>query len=491
MILAAEARMLAYASGNFGKALVFAGADITILYLLTDLMGLSAVAAGSLMLVALAGDLVFDLLAARLVIRSRRTGRGYRWMVTAAAVPCGIAFAFFYAMPALGLHQMAMLAAALLIFRGAYAVIDVPHNALMAQITSDSRARGRVSGYRLFFSTASALAVATILTPLVQQAGADKAFDRLATTGLGAGLLFILTMLLCALTSRSGDRRSAAPCRDGIAIPLRDPMVLGMAMLALLSGFAAPAFGRMLLYVGDYVVGRPDLVPTLLLAMTAGQFAGVLSWTAMTGRFAKSWLLAAGHGVAMAGLLAFAACLSRPEALVGCAALIGFGMASVFMLPWGLLADAVDVVEWRHGRRFETGLFAFYLVVVKASGAGATALIGWTLGGLGYVPEAAQSGAVQAGMIGLGLGIPAIGSLCVIALMRRFDLGHARHARLLAALARREARNQSGADPVSGLKRGLEKSSGAGTTLAGGLALSAQARQSMSRSMAAPAAVRS
>lgn len=487
----AEGRMLAYASGNFGKALVFAGADLTILYLLTDLMGLSAIAAGSLMLVALAGDLVFDLLAARLVIRLRRSGKGYRWMVTAAAVPCGIAFAFLYAMPALGLHQMAMLATALLVFRGAYAVIDVPHNALMAQITSDSRARGRISGYRLFFSTASALAVATILTPLVQQAGADKAFDRLAMTGLGAGLLFILTMILCALTSSSGQRRPEALRRDGIGIPLRDPMVMAMGMLALLSGFAVPSFGRMLLYIGNYVVGRPDLVPTLLLAMTVGQFAGVLSWTAMTGRFAKSLLLMAGHGVSVAGLLLFAACLSRPDALVGCAALIGFGMASVFMLPWGLLADAVDVVEWRHGRRFETGLFAFYLVVVKASGAGSTALIGWTLGGLGYAPEQVQSSAVQAGMIGLGLGIPVVGSLCAIVLMRHFAMGHARHARLLTALAWRSERDQSGADPVSGLKRGLEKSSGEGTTLTGGLALSIQARQSMSRSMAAPAAVRS
>ena len=129
--------------------------------------------------------------------------------------------------------------------------------------------------------------------------------------------------------------------------------------------------------------------------------------------------------------------------------------------------------------------------MVKASGAAFSSLTGWTLGLLGYVPGQAQTASVQAGMLGLGLGIPALGSLCAILLMRRFDLGHARHARLLAALARREARDQSDADPVSGLKRGLEKSSGAGTTLAGGLALSAQARQSMSRSMPAPAAVRS
>jgi GPH family glycoside/pentoside/hexuronide:cation symporter len=349
----------------------------------------------------------------------------------------------------------------------------------------------------LLFSTASALIVATLLTPLVQDAGNTRSFDRLALTGAATGAIFALTMILCAWTCggepSGGAARTARQSarQDGIDIPFRDPMVGALALLALLTGFAAPAFGRSLLYIGSYVVRRPDLVATLLLAVTIGQFAGVILWTAMTRRFSKSALLAMGHGVSIIGLAGFAACLSWPPALAICGAVVGVGLASMFMLPWGLLADAVDVVEWRHGRRFETGLFAFYLVVVKASGAAFSSLSGWTLGLLGYVPGQAQTAAVQAGMLGLGLGIPALGSLCAILLMRRFDLGHARHARLLAALARREARNQSGADPVSGLKRGLEKSSGAGTTLAGGLALSAQARQSMSRSMAAPAAVRS
>lgn len=482
--------MLAYASGNFGKALVFGGADLTILFLLTDVLGLGGTTAGWLMLAALCGDLIFDLVAAGLVIRLRHAGKGYRWMVAAAAAPCALAFTLLYAMPALGARQPWMLAAALLVFRGAYAVIDVPHNALMTEVTSDSRARGRVSGYRLLFSTASALAVAIILTPLVQRTGSDEAFGQLALTGAVAGGLFALTMILCAWTCGSGSSRSGQQiaAQDGIGVPLRDHMVIGMGLLGVLTGFAAPAFGRMLLYIGSYVVHRPDLVAPSLLALTAGQFAGVILWTAMTGRFSKSALLAMGHGVSAAGLIAFSLCLSWPLALIACAGIIGIGLASVFMLPWGLLADAVDVVEWRHGRRFETGLFAFYLVVVKASGAASTSLIGWTLGCLGYVPGHAQATTVKAGMAALGLAIPLIGSLAAIVLMRRFDLGHSRHGRLLRALDRRR---QSGADPVSGLKRGLVKSSGEGVTFAGGAALSAQARQSMSRSMAAPAAVRS
>jgi GPH family glycoside/pentoside/hexuronide:cation symporter len=490
-----EARLFAYASGNFGKGLVFSGADVTILFLLTDLLELSAMAAGTLMLVALVGDLVFDVLAAMLVIRLRRSGKGYRWLVSVGAIPCGTAFAVLYAMPVADVRQGWMLAFAMLAFRGAYALVDVPHNALMAQMTCDSRTRGRVSGYRLLFSTASALAVALVLAPLVQKAGHDGGFGALAITGAGAGILFTLTMTICAMASRGGADRKAdtGASQDGIAIPIGNRLVMGMGLLAVLTGFAVPTFGRMMLYVGTYVVDRPDMVGTLLLALTLGQFVGVLAWTPLTAWIDKSRLLAVGHGFSAMGIILFGLCLGEPTVLPTCAGLIGFGLASVFMLPWGLLADTVDFVAWRHGRQFETGLFAFYLVVVKASGAASTALIGWSLSWLGYVPGTGQTALVETGMVVLGLGIPLAGCLSAVVLLRHFDIGHVRHDRVLAALSRTSmrAKRQSGAEPVSGLKRGLVKSNGEGTTGAGGAALSVQARQSMSRSIPAPAAVRS
>lgn len=457
--LAGEARLLGYASGNFGKHLVFVGADLTVLYLLTDLLGLPGAVAGLLMLVAVAGDLVFDLLAALLVIRLRRMGRGYRWLIMAGAVPGGAGFALLYALPALGAERIWMVAGALLLFRGAYALIDVPHNALMALVTVDSRARGRVSGYRLFFSTVSSLTVASLLTPIVQQAVAARAVEMLALTGCVAGLLFAMTMAFSALASGKEDRNDSDAKADrdgksdGIAVPLRDGLVLGMGLLAMITGFAVPTFERMLLYMGTYVFHRPETVSSLLVAVTLGQFLGVLLWTMLTSRHDKSRLLGAGHMLCVGSLMLFALCMAWPPALLACAVLIGVGFTCVFMLPWGLLADAVDFVAWKHGRRFETGLFAFYLVAVKASGAASTGVIGWSLGKMGYVPGAAQSATVQGGILALGFGVPIAGSLAAIVLLRRFHIGHTRHARVRSALAKGRKRMRhvgvAAASPVS------------------------------------------
>jgi glycoside/pentoside/hexuronide:cation symporter, GPH family len=435
-----EARLLAYSSGNFGKNLAFGGADATFLFLLTDLFGISAGMAGALMLIALAGDLIFDLLAAMLVIGLRRSGRGYRWLIVAGAIPGGAAFALLYAVPALGGEKGWILACVLLVFRGAYAVIDVPHNALMTQISDDSRTRGRISGYRLFFSTSASLAVASVLAPTVQHAAEERVFGTLALIGVTAGALFALTLIASALTSRRGADSPEDAASDGLAVPVRDRLVLAMALIGVVTGFAAPAFTRMLLYVGSYVIGRPADVASMLVAVTVGQFLGVFLWTALTGRYDKSGLLAGGHMVAAVGMVLFGIAIFWPPALIACCVVIGVGLTSVYMLPWGILADLVDFVAWRHGRRFETGLFAAYLVVVKASGAASTAVIGWSLGWLGYVPGALQSSVVQAGMIALGLGLPIVGSMAAILVLRRLDMGHARHGALVRALDRRRRR---------------------------------------------------
>jgi GPH family glycoside/pentoside/hexuronide:cation symporter len=434
-----EAKLVAYSSGNFGKNLAFGGADATILYLLTELFGVSAGMAGALMMIALAGDLIFDLLAALLVIRLRRSGLGYRWLIVAGAIPGGAAFTLLYAVPALGAEQGWILALTLLVFRGAYAVIDVPHNALMSQVSADSRTRGRISGYRLFFSTCASVAVAAILAPAVQHAAGTRVFGTLALIGLGWGLAFALTLTVSALAS--GEKTETTEANgDGLDIPLRDGLVLAVAFLGIVTGFAAPVFSRMLLHLGQYVIGRPDLVSPLLIAMTVGQFIGVLVWTSLTSRYDKSTLLAAGHGLSACAMILFGCCLAWPSALIACAVLIGLGMTCVFMLPWGILADLVDVVAWRHGRRMETGLFAAYLVVVKASGAASTAMIGWALGWLGYVPGAIQSDTVRIGMVALGLGLPILGFIAAALVLVRVDIGHARHARLLRALAWRRRR---------------------------------------------------
>ncbi|MCJ2184806.1 MFS transporter [Novosphingobium sp. 1949] len=444
-----EGRLIAYSAGNLGKNIVFASGELTFLYLLTDLAGLSGRVAGGVMLLVVLGDLVFDLLAARIVIHLRARAINYASLLVAGAVPGGLAFAMVYALPALGVTASGWLALALVTFRSAYALVDVPHNALMARISQSSRTRARISGYRRFFSSLSSVSIALIIAPGVEAATHGDDYPALAAMGLGVGALFVAAMGACAWACRTRHparveeaSAHADPCPgpvtgDGLAVPLRDPLVLAMLALGLLTGFAAPGFDRMVLYFARYVLAEPEAVRPVLLAVTVGQFAGVLAWTALAGRIDARRLLIAGHLLYALALCGFWLASPLAGARLGLAGVIGFAQTAVFMLPWAMLADVVDAVEWRHRRRFEAGLFAVFLVVVKSSGSAASAVIGFTLDRAGYAPGLVQDAGVRAVIAALGIALPVAGSALAAALLWRFRLGHALHARLCRTLAYR------------------------------------------------------
>jgi GPH family glycoside/pentoside/hexuronide:cation symporter len=118
---------------------------------------------------------------------------------------------------------------------------------------------------------------------------------------------------------------------------------------------------------------------------------------------------------------------------------MGVGLASVFMLPWGLLADVVDFAEFRHRERREAALFAAFLVIVKASAVASVGFIGWAMAELHYVPGVKQSLPVQTGVQFLALGMPFLGSLMSVSLICFLPITHRRHGLVLKQLERRRS----------------------------------------------------
>ena len=434
----ADWHLIGYSSGNFGKNLLLGSVDVTLLFLLTDLLGIAPALVGSLMLMVFAADLMLDLGAGLLAAWAQNRGAGYRRLIVLGAPPCAAAFALIYSLPLLGVGNITVIALAVIFFRGAYAVIDVPHNSLLARVALDSRARGRASGYRTVFSSAASVVIATVLVPFMGAAGRSVTAGQLALLGAVGGLLFCGAMFFAAWSAREegaggtggAPGRGAAPV---VFLPRLDRLFGAIAVIALVTGFAMPVFGKMMLYIATYALHQPALAGRLLLTMTLGQLAGVAVWIYLVRSREKTTLLAASHGVAICGVLCFCMAGERGWLLTASAALIGVGFGGVFMLPWGILADITDFAAFRHRERRETATFAAILVILKAGGVASLAVIGWTLGRLGYVPGVAQSESVILGMKLLAFGVPMLGSLIAILVLRRLAIGHVAHARVVRA----------------------------------------------------------
>ena len=432
-----DRHLIGYSSGNFGKNLLLGSADVTLLFVLTDLLGIAPQRVSVLMLMVFGADLMLDLGAGLLAAWAQNRGTGYRRLIVLGAPPCAIAFALIYSLPLLGVGNLAVIALAIIFFRGAYAIIDVPHNSLLARVATDSRARGRASGYRTVFSSAASVVIATVLVPFMGADGASATASQLALLGGAGGVLFCGAMFFAAWSAQEeGAGGAATPARSAariVFLPKLDRLFGAIAVIALVTGFAMPVFGKMMLYIATYALHQPGLAGQLLLTITLGQLAGVALWIYLVRSHEKTDLLAASHAVGIAGIVCFAMAGDHARLLTASAAVIGVGFAGVFMLPWGILADITDFAAFRHRERRETATFATVLVILKAGGVASLAAIGWVLGKLGYVAGVAQAESVIDGMKLLAFGVPVAGSIIAILTLRRLALGHEVHARVVRA----------------------------------------------------------
>ena len=428
-----DRHVVGYASGNFGKAIFLGSIDVTLLFLLTDVIGMPAREVSLLLLVMFLGDLAFDIGAGILAAHADRRGIGYPRLIALCVLPCACAFGVLYALPLLQAKSFVLIATLLLLLRATYALIDVPHNSLLARVTTDSHARGRASGYRTLFSAAASIVVATVIAPSMNVAEGQATPVRMAWLGAGAGVLFCATLLMAAWSSRTAGASHGLVPRQAAAcgwLPKPDRLFGAIAVVALVTGFAIPMFAKTLLYLCTYVLDDAGFAGRVLLVLALSGMAGATLWIALVRRHDKTTLLAMSHGVAAIGIVLFACAGEQRALLLACAALAGIGLAGVAMLPWGILADIVDFSEFRYRERRETVAFAAILVLLKAGGAAALATIGWTLGQLGYVPGAVQTPAVVAGLKALAFGVPVLGSCIAILVLLRLDIGHATHARI-------------------------------------------------------------
>lgn len=428
-----DRHVVGYAWGNFGKAIFLGSIDVTLLFLLTDVIGMPAREVSLLMLIVFLGDLAFDIGAGMLAAHADRRGIGYPRLISLCVLPCACAFGALYALPLLQVKHFALIAILLLLLRATYALIDVPHNSLLARVTTDSHARGRASGYRTLFSASASIVVATVIAPSMNVAQGQATPVRMAWLGVGAGMLFCATLLMAAWSSRTADQvRGPAP-RPAAAFgwwPKPDRLFGAIAVVAMVTGFAIPMFTKTLLYLCTYVLDDAGFAGRVLLTLALSGIAGATMWIALVRRHDKTTLLALSHGVAATGIVLFACAGEQRALLLACAALAGIGLAGVGMLPWGILADIVDFSEFRYRERRETVAFAAILVLLKAGGAAALATIGWTLGQLGYVPGAVQTPAVILALKVLAFGVPVLGSFIAILVLLRLDIGHTMHARV-------------------------------------------------------------
>ena len=147
-------RAALYGSGDLGFNFYWTTVSLYILYYYTDVLGISASAAGLVFLAAMLWDAVTDPLMGLIAQRTRTRWGSYRPFIIGGAIPLCLSLMLLF--HALGLQGTALIAYALamqVLFRTAYTIANIPYSALASSITDSSLERSALSAWLISLAT--------------------------------------------------------------------------------------------------------------------------------------------------------------------------------------------------------------------------------------------------------------------------------------------------------------------------------------------------
>ncbi len=430
-----------YAVGDFGINLYFISVMTYLLYFYTDVLGISAAAAGGVFAVARFIDAITDPLMGALAERTRSRWGRMRPYLLFGAIPLGLISVLTFTVPDLDEDGKVLWAYSTYILFGIiYTVVTIPYATLTASLTDDYQARTQLSTYRIGCAFAGGFLVSVGTMPFVSLFE-DRAY--------GFQVLMILFSVVATvlLWISFGSTREVVQVntpkialRDSFkAIAQNRPLlvVIGIFSCGMLS-FTVRQTSTAYFFI--YNVGDPGLI-SWFFGLTLGcMLVGIWTVPYLAARYGKAGATRLGAYLTIIACIGFY--LTPYDAISqlffwGC--LVALGGTPVAVLGWAMIPDTVEYAQWRHGVRADGAIYStasFFQKLAKTIGGAGVAFI---LGIAGYVANAPQSAqALQAIHAVLTL-VPIAIMVVLIVLTKIYSLDQTRHAEIVAELARAKA----------------------------------------------------
>jgi glycoside/pentoside/hexuronide:cation symporter, GPH family len=445
---------LGFGLGDMASNIVYQAVANVLLYFYTDVYGLTAAAAGLLMLVVRLFDAVIDPAIGAMADRTRsRHGRYRPWMLW-IAVPYGVLAVAAFITPDVSMGAKlvyAYISYALLVT--AYSAINIPYSALGGAITGDSEERANLQTWRFAMAMVGGFLVTTSIWPLARILGGGGEPENLQ-------LGFPLAMIIMAIIGVAGflgcfvltkervyhddDRQKRSPWQDiGAMFTNSQWLIIALVTLIIMTrggmqGAAKPYF------IDYYLINNFGSVTSeyALVNWLAGVFAVTENLLAL---FMGLTMLAGVGGVILANRLIRTHCKIRVMqiALLGTLAMsmllflvprdwilqaLSLTMLSNFfhMMFIPLLFSAVpDTVDFGHrtaGKGAMAMFCAGHLFALNIGNALGSALTGLILAGFGYEANVVQTETALRGIVIAFAGGSFVAAILVIICLRFYRL---------------------------------------------------------------------
>lgn len=406
----------------------------------TDVYGISAALAGTIVLVSGLWDAVNDPMMGIIADKTRtKCGKFRPYMF--AAIPAAIVYILLFTVPDLNETGKVIWAfATYIIYQMFYTVQDIPLWSLTAVMTKDTNKRTslitlcKILG--LFGGVIPIVFAASIINKF---GGGAKGYQSLAIIIAVLGMIFIPAIFFFT------KERVVSSKKKPSAFKLLKVIVQNKPLLLILSSHLIRSLGTALLitsltYFTKYNLGNEETMMLIMVLYFVPATLGMIVIPMLSKRFDKKLLIIVAVSLQVLAFVALYlvgyASLTNILIVVG---FIGFFMGLIDILIPAMFTETIDYSEWKLGTRAEGMVWSTQTLAVKAGTAIGGLVLGIILTSVGYVQNAVQT---TSALNGIHMTISlVVGGIFLISLIPIFfySLTRDKYKKLMSELEQRRA----------------------------------------------------
>lgn len=444
---------IGYALGDTASNLFWMTFMFYLLYFYTDVFGLSAAAAGTMLLFTRIWDTVNNPIIGLIADRTETRWGKFRPYLLWGAVPFGVFGVLTFSTPDLGpTGKLVYAYITFTLMMTIYTVVNLPYSALLGVITPDSEERTVLSTYRFVFAFIGAIAVQWLTLPLVDFFGGGDPARGYRLTMTVFSVLAVILLLVTFSTTRErvpappGQQSSVG--RDLADLAQNRPWIVLFLVSFITMGYFSIRSATTLYYF-KYYVGDADQASLFMVGGSLFLMLGVVCTGWLNRRFERARLYAGLLLIdaVIMGLFYFAGPGDRLM-IYGLHFLATLFLGPTIVMIWAMYADTADYSEWRTGRRATALIFSAAMFAQKMGGALGSAAAGWVLAWYGFRANAEQPAHTLEGIRLLMSLYPSGFAIAAAAIVLLYPLNRDRVRAIGEALHKRKACPADATDTV-------------------------------------------
>ncbi|MEI6888676.1 MAG: MFS transporter [Bacteroidales bacterium] len=404
---------IGYSLGDTASHFVWDMVGFWLLFFYTDVYGISAAAAGTIMLIARFWDMAIDPVIGVISDRTNTRWGKFRPYILFGAIPYAVLAILTFTTPHLGETGKILYAAATyILLMTAYAAINLPYSALGAVMTDDTYERAGLNTYRFIAGFTGQFVVTGLALTLAEFfGGGDKAQGFQYTVFLFAGLSLVFFFITFKTTKERvhPPKEQVNSLKEDIGNLFKNKAWIVLALVGIISFIMFAMQNAAIAYYFKYYLGRENNVQLFNVIGTIALIVALPLSKPLAKRFGnKNVFIGSSLISGLFFILIYLPGVTDLTTIYIFNIIAKMAYAPAVPLLWTMIADSADYGEWTTGRR-ATGLYFSAAVFAQKAGWGiGAAIAGWILAASGFVANVVQNDTAITGIKLLVSVIPGI-----------------------------------------------------------------------------------